>query len=251
MLLAAGLSEPATQKILQLRPAVTVCESHFIAHDHWPPSDAEETNYVYFGTESSTLLSQLQEQRDRIKGSKILDLGSGAGSLSLAVAADAREVIGIEAAAKAVVWAQANADGQGYSNKVRFRHARIGTPEAYDAVDGLKFDIALMNPPMVLAIDSHSYPHRNGGELGIELPFLFLEFAHIHLKRGGFVMGLCTNPIVHGKGLFFDRLSHLPWDVLEKRCLNPRFNQSLYRKERYHERGVDRVELWYIFLRKK
>jgi hypothetical protein len=39
--------------------------------------------------------------------------------------------------------------------------------------------------------------------------------------------------------------------TLEKRRLNPVFNQALYRKQRYSDLGIERVELWFLHLRKR
>lgn len=242
-----GLSRSLFERLKPLRPAVSRRGDLFIPHTHWPPSPDGKTSYIYLGEESFELVRMIEPHFETFVGKNVLDLGSGAGGLSFEVASLVRRVVGLEASARAAVWSQAAARAQGMSH-LSFHSAPIGTPAADEVVQGVSWDIAVSNPPMVVPTENDFRPHRDGGALGIEVPFCFLDFAARRLKNNGEVFMLCTNPVVRGRSAFFDRLDNRVWEVLEKRCLNDRFNQSLYRKERYSERGIQTVELYFLRL---
>ena len=241
-----GLTPETAVEAVTLSPAISRVGERLFAHSHWPARHGS-TSYVYLGEESYKLIRLLQEHLSRFEGVDVLDLGSGAGVLSIEVSSLAAKVLGIEFSAEAVRMAQANAGSQDISN-VDFRCASVGTPEADQAALGRDWKVAIFNPPMAVSTESDARPHRDGGRLGIEIPLLFIDFAARHLKRGGEVFCLATNPIVRGKREFFERLDRRTWEIVEKRCLNEHFNHSLYRKEGYAERDIERVELWFLHL---
>jgi 2-polyprenyl-3-methyl-5-hydroxy-6-metoxy-1,4-benzoquinol methylase len=253
-LLAQGLPEELLPEILSLRPAISRARDHFIPHfNSHSVSHLQPAENIYLGPESFELLRLLEPNLSRFQGKNALDLGSGAGLLSFELAAHTAKVLGIEASGAAVEWANAAALAQGVSN-IQFRQAWIGTPGAARAVQesGLRFDHVVFNPPMAVPTEGPARTHRDGGAQGIELPLKFLEFAGACLRPGGEVHCLITNPItLQGRSVFFERLAHEQpgWTALEKRRLNPCFNQSLYRKQRYEELGIQRVELWFLNLR--
>lgn len=245
-----GLPEELIHQVLPLRTAISRSGNVCIAHDHWPPRREKAVEYVHLGRESWLLLQEIQSRFDALLGARVLDLGSGAGALALEIAGVAEDVLGIELSAQAVEWAKASARANHCPN-ARFVSARIGAPEADRAAGGGEgWDYAVFNPPMMIPYADASFTHRDGGDLGIEMPFVFLDFALRHLRPGGEAWCLATNPVVHGKSLFFDRLKEKDWEEVESKRLNSRFNQSMYRKERYEERGIERVELWFLRLRK-
>ncbi|MCC7442760.1 MAG: methyltransferase domain-containing protein [Bdellovibrionales bacterium] len=241
-----GLKPEDAEWAIAERPAVSRVGGVWIAHDHWPPRPGLAESYAHLGPESVQLLGLLRERAAELRGARLLDLGSGAGALSLGLGDLLGEALGLDISERAVAWAAASASAQGKSF-ARFARARIGSPEADAAAGDPSWDAAVFNPPMMIPLRGQELPHRDGGPLGIELPILFLEFCRRRLRREGQAMGLVTNPVVAGKGLFFDQFDALPWRWLERERVHPHFNQSVARKEGYRERlGVERVELWFI-----
>lgn len=249
-LVSEGLTPQLAQEVLDFYPAISRNEHLFIPHAHWPAKPGMD--YVYLGEESYELLKLIGERTagfEGLKGAKVLDLGSGSGALLLYIGDKIAKGLGIDISKKAVDWSQAAARAQGLSS-LSFHAAAIGSPEAEALAQGTSWNFAILNPPFAIPTETESRPHRDGGALGIELPLLFLQYAARHLVSGGEVFTLATNPIVQGKSAFFDRLDRARWKVVDKRCLHDQFNHSLYRKERYAERGIQRVELWFLHLKK-
>ena len=269
-----------------LRPAVSRVRDRFVVHDHWDARDHADSgarrDLVYLSEETFALLDRVPD----CTGLRVLDLGSGAGALSLALSATAREVVGLELSARAVEWARASAAAQGILN-VRFECVRIpdAIPEKSSSMvadprvgssvrpsvrpsvlsPGGAFDLVVFNPPMAIPDSSSSYPHprphRDGGALGCELPALFLDYAWTHLRTGGEACFLATSPVIGGHSIFHERISRdRRWRasdaapagsaVSRGERLNSHFNQSIARKAGYAELGIERVELWCFKLRK-
>ncbi len=273
-LIAEGIPADVLASVESLHVAVSSKGALYVVHDHWPPRPRLENCMVYFGRESMTLIRQIGEQLDPFVGKRVLDLGSGAGGLSFELGALASEVLGIEISPRAVEWARATAGAYSLRN-VRFVAAAVGTAEAEAAAaaegiteaegvatvgGGAKagaragagpWDIAVFNPPMVVPCEGSPFPHRDRRAMGIESPLLFIDYSAKHLRPEGEIYCLCTNPISHGRSVFFDRLHKRPWTIVERRCLDDRFNHERYRKEHYAEQGIERVELWYLHLKKK
>jgi SAM-dependent methyltransferase len=249
-LIDEGFSPELAQEALDLYPAISRNEHVFIPHAHWPAKPGMD--YVYLGEESYELLRHISERTDgleRLNGASVLDLGSGSGALLLYIGSRIAKGLGIDISRKAVEWSQAAARAQGLE-RLTFQSAAIGTPEAEAFAHGTKWDFAILNPPFAIPTETEARPHRDGGALGIELPLLFLQYAGRNLSAGGEVFTLATNPIVQGRSAFFDRLDRGALKIVEKKCLHDQFNHSLYRKERYAERGIQRVELWFLHLKK-
>lgn len=245
-----GFSPQLAQEALDLYPAISRNEHVFIPHAHWPAKPGMD--YVYLGEESYELLRLIGERTDhfeKLKGTHVLDLGSGSGALLLYLGSRMAQGLGMDISRKAVEWSQAAARAQGL-DRLSFHTCAIGTPEAEALTHGTKWNFAILNPPFAIPTETESRPHRDGGALGIELPLLFLQYAARNLGAGGEVFTLATNPIVQGRPAFFDRLDREAFKIVEKKCLHDQFNHSLYRKERYAERGIQRVELWFLHLRK-
>jgi SAM-dependent methyltransferase len=249
-LVAEGMPDELIRRVQSLRPSISLQGNYYIAHSHWPAPAQDPAAYVHFGQESKRLLAMIEEDLESICGASILDLGCGSGALSFGLSAVASRVLGIDSSARAIEWADAAARAQRIAN-TRFAHAAIGTPRADAAVAEGTWDIAVSNPPMALPTGEYFQPHRDGGPTGTELPHLFLEFARRHLRKHGCAYLLATNPIVHGKPLFLEKLDTRLWRIARKVCLHERFNQSLYHKERYRDLGIERIELLFLKLEKQ
>lgn len=231
-------------------------EPVFVAHSHWNQmgnADTDADGAAYIGQESATLIHFMKGHS--FHGQRVLDLGCGAGALSLSVASHARAVLGLDRSASATRLALASARAQGFEH-LDFQNLSIGTTAAenYARTQGL-FDVAVMNPPMAIPENS-ARPERDGGHLGIELPLLFLDFAHRHLVKGGTLFMLATNPVTKRsrEGLFFEalraRIREQAWALKTSSCVDRHFNQALSRKHQYTEQGVEQVELWVLKLQR-
>ncbi|MBI3554709.1 MAG: class I SAM-dependent methyltransferase [Deltaproteobacteria bacterium] len=220
-----------------------------IVHDHWPPDQERSGGYVHYAAESAWFARALNRDLEGFIGKRVLDLGCSSGALCFEVAGVADVVLGLDVSERSISWARTNAAALGFKN-IRFEMAAIGEPAAETAATGHAFDIVIMNPPMVVPSKDAAYVHRDGGKLGVELPLLFLDFSWRHLREGGEVLMLATNPIVNGIGVFFDRLDRQRWDFVEKRCVHSHFNQAVARKQGYAEQGIERIELWFLHLKK-
>ncbi len=258
--------------VLKVKPAVSnlpVGENLFICHEHWPPRSLKNPEFVYFGRETERLLSEIEgwgtENSDGAVR-KVLDLGCGAGALSLYWVLRGAEVCAVDLSPKAVAWTHANLSAHTKNlTKARFQTfcvdaTRPGFLNGEIPIGG--FDAVMFNPPMVLEEKLHQvdleptagnfYPHRNGGELGIWLQNLFYDRAHEVLRKGGLVFALSTNPILKGgRTPFLRELDAKPFRVKKLKVLDGFFNQKKYHEEAYVKAGIERVELLFVCLSKK
>lgn len=248
-LLREGMDEDLYQHVRLLKPAISCSGSFLIAHHHWGYSNQDKNNFVYFGQETLQLRRFIRERLDLFLGKKVLDLGSGSGALSFEVANLSEQVLGLDISETAIEWSRATAKAHHMEN-VHFVKASVGGRDAEFATHGVSWDLAVFNPPMIIQSKNSSSPYRDGGKLGIEIPLTFLNFSRRHLSTNGQVLCLLTNPIVRGRSLLFDELSLEDWKILEKQCLHRQFNHSLYRKDEYSSFGIERVELWFLHLKK-
>jgi SAM-dependent methyltransferase len=251
-LISEGMDMNLLQRLRVLNPAVSLSGSFFIPHHHWPAMPERREGYIYFGRESLHLMGCIQPHLENFIGKNVLDVGCGSGALALEVASLANQVLGIDSAWEAVFWAQATAQAQGVKNVI-FEQMEVGNSKQEARVRVLEnnlFDIGIFNPPMTIPRIGSRNPYRDGGNLGMEIPLTFLDFTFKHLCPEGKVFCLVTNPIVHGRSLFFDRFDERKWRIQEMICLDHHFNQSLYREDGYRQLGIDRIELWFLFLNK-
>jgi release factor glutamine methyltransferase len=124
---------------------------------------------------------------------RVLDLGSGSGAVSLALAKERprASVIGVDISRAALEVARANARLQKLDN-VEFRES-----DWFDAVRGEKFHIVLGNPPYVAEDDSHLargdalFEPRlalDGGAGGMECFRAIIDRAHNYIVRQGWLL---------------------------------------------------------------
>ena len=141
--------------------------------------------------ESELLVESVLTHIETLSGEvSVVDLGSGSGALALAIATEAPQthVIAVEKSPEAVTWLKANVSF--IDEKVRIIEADVAT-----ALDGVKCDVVIANPPYVP--DGQSLPqdvaeHEPavalfGGKDGMSIPIIFIETATRLLKSGGFL----------------------------------------------------------------
>lgn len=120
----------------------------------------------------------------------VVDLGAGSGALALAIATEApnTHVIAVEKSAEAIYWLKENVSF--IDEKVRIVESDVST-----ALDGVKCDVVIANPPYIA--DSQELPadvreHEPaialfGGADGMKTPRLFIAASARLLKPGGFL----------------------------------------------------------------
>ena len=120
----------------------------------------------------------------------VVDLGAGSGALTLAIATEApnAHLIAVEKDPEALEWLRKNVSRIDET-------VRILDMDVEDALDGVKCDVVIANPPYIP--DSQELPkdvadHEPsvalfGGPDGMELPRRFINAAARILKSGGFL----------------------------------------------------------------
>lgn len=135
----------------------------------------------------------VQAVLDHIKAAtetvSVVDLGSGSGALALAISTENEKtrVIAVEKDPAAIEWLK--------KNVARINEqVRIVESDVVDALEGVKCDVVIANPPYVP--DSQELPrdvadHEPavalfGGPTGLDIPGRFIDTASRLLKEGGF-----------------------------------------------------------------
>ena len=141
--------------------------------------------------ESELLVESVLTHIEKLQGAiSVVDLGSGSGALALAIATEAphTHVIAVEKSADAIHWLKENVSF--IDERVRILESDVET-----ALEGVKCDVVIANPPYVP--DSQLLPpdvanHEPaialyGGVDGMKSPRLFISTAARLLKSGGFL----------------------------------------------------------------
>ncbi len=141
--------------------------------------------------ESELLVESVLTHIEKLQGAiSVVDLGSGSGALALAIATEAphTHVIAVEKSAEAIHWLKENVSF--IDERVRILESDVAT-----ALEGVKCDVVIANPPYVP--DSQLLPpdvanHEPaialyGGVDGMKSPRLFISTAARLLKSGGFL----------------------------------------------------------------
>jgi len=141
--------------------------------------------------ESELLVESVLTYIEKLSGAvSVVDLGSGSGALALAIATEAphTHVIAVEKSPEAIYWLKENVSF--IDEKVRILESDVAT-----ALDGVKCDVVIANPPYVP--DSQELPrdvaeHEPaialfGGADGMKARRLFISTASRLLKEGGFL----------------------------------------------------------------
>jgi release factor glutamine methyltransferase len=120
----------------------------------------------------------------------VVDLGAGSGALTLAIATEAPQthLIAVEKDPAAVEWLRKNVSRIDET-------VRILESDVEDALDGVKCDVVIANPPYIpdgQALPQDVADHEPavalyGGEDGMAIPRRFINAATRLLKSGGFL----------------------------------------------------------------
>jgi release factor glutamine methyltransferase len=120
----------------------------------------------------------------------VVDLGAGSGALTLAIATEAPQthLIAVEKDPAAVEWLRKNVSRIDET-------VRILESDVEDALDGVKCDVVIANPPYIpdgQALPKDVAEHEPavalfGGEDGMAIPRRFINAAARLLKSGGFL----------------------------------------------------------------
>jgi release factor glutamine methyltransferase len=131
----------------------------------------------------------LKNIEDRDGAVSVIDLGAGSGALTLAIATEAPKthLIAVEKDSAAVEWLRKNVSRIDET-------VRILESDVEDALDGVKCDVVIANPPYIpdgqeLPKDVAEHEPATalfGGEDGMTIPRRFINAAARLLKSGGF-----------------------------------------------------------------
>lgn len=113
---------------------------------------------------------------------RALDLGTGCGIQALLVSRHAGRVVATDISARALAYAEVNAQLNGVHN-IEFRRGSL-----FEPVAGESFDLIVSNPPFVItprAGGVPAYEYRDGGLVGDALVEEFLRRVPTHLAPGG------------------------------------------------------------------
>jgi release factor glutamine methyltransferase len=141
--------------------------------------------------ESELLVESVLTYIEKLSGAvSVIDLGAGSGALALAIATEAptTHVIAVEKSAEAIYWLKENVSF--IDEKVRILESDVST-----ALDGVKCDVVIANPPYIpdgqeLPADVRDHEPAMalfGGVDGMKVPRLFIAASARLLKPGGFL----------------------------------------------------------------
>jgi release factor glutamine methyltransferase len=141
--------------------------------------------------ESELLVEAALTHIEKFSGEvSVVDLGSGSGALALAIATEAphSHVIAVESSPAAITWLKENVSF--IDEKVRILESDVRT-----ALDGVKCDVVIANPPYIpngqsLPRDVAEHEPAEalfGGVDGMDFPRQFISTAARLLKSGGFL----------------------------------------------------------------
>ena len=144
--------------------------------------------------QTTTFMCDASRPSRRLRGA--LDVGCGAGTGALNLAAQVDHVIGVDINPRAVALSRINASLNGMGN-AEFREGDMFAPVA-----GRKFDLIISQPPFVstppgLTVASY----ESGGARGDELPMRLLREIPAHLAKNGRAVILAEWPELPGESV--------------------------------------------------
>lgn len=161
----------------------------------WAPGGRHEDYVMGIGSSTLTLANLTIRRPSRLT----LDLGTGCGILALLAAGHSERVIATDLNARAVQFAEFNAQLNGLSN-IDSRRSDL-----FAAVADERFDLVVSNPPFVVSPET-TYIYRDGGIAGDGLVQRIAREVSAVLAEGGYCQMLCNWAHVVGEG-WQDRLA--------------------------------------------
>lgn len=140
------------------------------------------------GGATRTLLAQVPPERV----ASALDLGTGCGIVALYLAhLDIPDIVATDISARALSFARANAQLNGFADRIDFREGNL-----FEPVAGTHFSLIVSNPPFVITprgdADAARYEYRDGGMTGDDLAANVIRTAPQHLADGGSLVCLAN-----------------------------------------------------------
>jgi SAM-dependent methyltransferase len=155
----------------------------FVASDDYPQTDADDPpDYVAAYTLTSRVCDCLTP---RVRGARVLDVGTGSGVQALLAARNASHVVATDINPRALAFTELNAALNGFTNI----EVRLGS--LFDAVGGERFDLITCNPPYVVSPENR-WAYRDSGLRGDEISRRVLMTATDHLADGGYLTMLAS-----------------------------------------------------------
>ncbi|MDD5618276.1 MAG: methyltransferase [Candidatus Omnitrophica bacterium] len=153
--------------------------------------DIKSPEYAHLNYDSVTFIDALRKMRLNDNYKRALEIGCGAGLISIEIArvADLVDAVDINPYAKKI--ADINAKLNGFSNINMF------ISDCYDNVKQ-KYDLIISDPPFeLMPEEDKGILHRHGGHLGMEISSRIFKGLEEHLKDGGEAI-IFTNSYIRG-----------------------------------------------------
>jgi|TARA_B100001964_G_C14164974_1_gene568600 2-polyprenyl-3-methyl-5-hydroxy-6-metoxy-1,4-benzoquinol methylase len=144
-----------------------------------PPENIKLPGYVHVGYDSFSLWKLIKKEFKAEKIQDVLEIGCGAGFLSLWISRFAKSITATDISRNAIDLANLNVKINRIDNITTL------TSDVYSNVNG-KYDIIISNPPFeFLPSNDKKLLHSYGGQLGIEITMKILSGLEKHLKEQG------------------------------------------------------------------
>jgi methylase of polypeptide subunit release factors len=156
----------------------------YVASDDYPQhgGDDDPPDYVAAYTLTSRVCDCLTP---RVRGARVLDIGTGSGVQALLAARHASQVVATDINPRALAFTEVNAAMNGFTNV----EARLGS--LFDAVAGERFDLIMSNPPYVVSPENR-WAYRDSGLQGDEISRRVMLATADHLADGGYATMLAS-----------------------------------------------------------
>ena len=174
-LMRIGLLEGLGNDLVRSAARIDATDHGWFAFDHSAAMVAGKPDYVMGEGNSSRMLTALATGR---KGERVLDLGAGAGWVTLRLAEKGCQVTAADLNERALGFARLNAKLSGLNG------IELVQGDRFEPLAGRKFDAIASNPPFVIS-PQNTFVFRDGGVRGDGFcESLVCQFPD-HLEEGG------------------------------------------------------------------